>query len=111
MICSIVAVHGINGDHLKTWTDKTSGRLWLKEFLPSAVPTARVMTFGYNSTVAFSKSVSTLDGYARELLNALRLRRGSCGVSESDIYQRVALIDGYRLRNGLLSSYVIAWEA
>lgn len=74
---SIIAIHGINGSSQKTWTDKSSGRLWLRDFLPAAIPTARIMVFGYNSAVAFSKSVSGLDGFARELLNALRLMRGS----------------------------------
>ncbi|TLD25152.1 hypothetical protein PspLS_05891 [Pyricularia sp. CBS 133598] len=52
----IVAVHGLNGDARKTWTDPESGSFWLEDFLPERAKTARIMTFGYDSKVAFSKS-------------------------------------------------------
>ena len=72
---SIVAVHGLCGDPYDTWTDVPSNKLWLKDFLPSQVPNIRIMSFGYDSSVAFSKSVITLDGIAADLLNRLDIER------------------------------------
>jgi triacylglycerol esterase/lipase EstA (alpha/beta hydrolase family) len=72
---SIVAVHGLNGSAFETWTDPGSRSMWLATMLPEAVPYARVMTFGYDSTLAFSKSKAGIDSYARDLLNRLRLAR------------------------------------
>ncbi len=52
----VVAVHGLQSDAYKTW-EHDNGFLWLRDFLPVDIPDARIMTFGYDSTVAFSKSV------------------------------------------------------
>ncbi|KAM7205418.1 Cytochrome P450, partial [Naviculisporaceae sp. PSN 640] len=48
----IVAVHGLNGDALRTWTAKERKSSWLSdpEFLPRHVPHARVLTWGYNAS-------------------------------------------------------------
>ncbi|PGH02526.1 hypothetical protein AJ80_08837 [Polytolypa hystricis UAMH7299] len=45
----IVAVHGLNGDALKTFTHEDSEVLWLRDLLPTYIKTARVLSWGYNS--------------------------------------------------------------
>ncbi|MCJ1344417.1 hypothetical protein MMC31_002620, partial [Peltigera leucophlebia] len=70
----VVAVHGLQGDAYKTW-EHDNGSLWLRDFLPADIPNARIMTFGYDSTVAFSKSVAKIEDKALELLNHLSARR------------------------------------
>jgi hypothetical protein len=72
----VVAIHGLNGDPYMTWTHENQS-LWLRDFLPAALPTSRVFTFGYSSEVAFTKSRGSIDQYARMLLNALNLNRRS----------------------------------
>ena len=73
----IIAVHGLNGDAIKTWTDTSSSKLWLRDFLPKKIPSARVMTFGYDSSLAFSRSLANLDDFALDLLDRLRGARSS----------------------------------
>ncbi|KAH0537658.1 hypothetical protein FGG08_005571 [Glutinoglossum americanum] len=46
-------------------------KIWLRDFLPSQVQNARVMSYGYNSIVAFSKSIAGIDEFAEDLLNRL----------------------------------------
>lgn len=46
--CSLVAIHGLNGDAFNTWTHAQTGVMWLRDILPTAL-NARVMTFGYNA--------------------------------------------------------------
>ena len=70
----VVAVHGLQGDAYKTW-EHDNGSLWLRDFLPADIPNARIMTFGYDSTVAFSKSVAGIEDKALELLNHLSAKR------------------------------------
>ncbi|KAK3297986.1 uncharacterized protein B0H64DRAFT_474003 [Chaetomium fimeti] len=55
----IVAVHGLNGSALGTWTTLDSGVCWLNDpqFLPKYVKNARVMVWGYNA------SFSSLTGH------------------------------------------------
>lgn len=51
---SIVAVHGLNGHPLKTWTTHETKRFWLgdSDLLPSNIKRARILTYGYNASVA-----------------------------------------------------------
>ncbi|OBT71259.1 hypothetical protein VF21_09923 [Pseudogymnoascus sp. 05NY08] len=70
----IIAIHGICGDPLKTWTHE-SGALWLRDFLPKDINGARVFSFGYDSEVALTRSLATLDDFARSLLNKIKLER------------------------------------
>ncbi|RKK30690.1 hypothetical protein BFJ66_g16191 [Fusarium oxysporum f. sp. cepae] len=75
----IVAVHGLNfknsDDHArKTWT--MGDKLWLKDFLPSALARpARVMLFEYNSSPAIGATAIKLAGHANNLLQWLKLKR------------------------------------
>jgi hypothetical protein len=71
----IVAVHGLNGDPYATWTHDND-MLWLRDFVPASLPTCRVFTFGYSSEVAFTRSRTSIDDFARSLLNGVdRVRR------------------------------------
>ena len=77
----VVAVHGIMGHPLETWKHE-NGKVWLKDFLAKDLPSARIMTFGYDSAVAFSKGVGNIEDNARFLLNQLSAERaGSEGRS------------------------------
>lgn len=72
---SIVAIHGLGGDAEHTWEHGT--KLWLRDFLPSQVPAARVMSYGYDSTVAFSTAVSGINDFALGLINGILLERNT----------------------------------
>jgi hypothetical protein len=50
-------------------------KLWLKDFLPSQLPNARVLLFGYNSNVAFETSIAGVREQAVNLLNRLASKR------------------------------------
>ena len=62
MGCSIVAVHGLNGDPFRSWTTEASEKLWLEDpnLLPSNLKDSRILTYGYNAVVAslFGKASS-----------------------------------------------------
>jgi len=72
----VVAVHGLQGDAYQTWTHE-NGTMWLESILPDKVPYARIMTFGYNSTIAFSSSDAKLEDKSIELINRLTMKRSS----------------------------------
>jgi hypothetical protein len=78
----IVAVHGINGHPLTTWTHE-DGVCWIRDFLPGHLPGARIFTFGYESKVAFTLSTGGLGDFARSLLVALAGTRKSREVGGS----------------------------
>lgn len=75
---SIVAVHGLDGDRLISWTDEKTGICWLKhsDFLPFAIPNARILTFGYDvNTCAERTSSATLTEHADSLVEGLVRKR------------------------------------
>jgi len=72
----VVAVHGLQGDLYQTWTHE-NGTMWLESILPDRTPYARIMTFGYDSTIAFSSSAAKLEDKSIELINRLSMKRSS----------------------------------
>ncbi|KUJ15344.1 uncharacterized protein LY89DRAFT_783508 [Mollisia scopiformis] len=70
-----VAVHGLGGDWEDTWTDGSSGKLWLRDFLPKQYPNARVMSFGYDASHALSTSVADINDAAISLIDSLNGER------------------------------------
>lgn len=81
---SIVAVHGLDGDSVTSWTDLSSGTCWLShpELLPHDIPNARILTFGYDvNTVAKRTSTATLTEHADSLVESLARKRRESEVS------------------------------
>jgi hypothetical protein len=78
-----VAVHGLSGDSIDTWTHPKSNTLWLKDFLPQQISDARIMTFGYNATAAFGQSTSDVIDHAKGLLSSLIDKRDEPEVDTS----------------------------
>jgi hypothetical protein len=77
-VVDIIAIHGLNGHYLNTWTavSKLGTECnWLKDLLPNQIPNARIMSFGYNSAVQFSKSAASIGSFAEDLLEDIMSRR------------------------------------
>jgi hypothetical protein len=75
----IDAVHSLNptntDSHAEmTWTAHNQN-MWLKDFLPKKLPTARILLFGYNANVAFETSTAGVREQAENLLNRLKGKR------------------------------------
>ena len=75
----MVAVHGLNGDPINTWTRKgsvlRSSTMWLKDLLPEKLPGARIMTFGYDATLVGNTSTGGVQSNAGVLLADLKYAR------------------------------------
>jgi protein SERAC1 len=94
IICSVVFVHGLTGHRETTWTARRAAEPWPKSLLPSKLPTARVLTFGYDGSVAEWKGVVSqkmVGEHAESLLNSLATFResdetvGSLGIRALDL--------------------------
>ena len=73
-LTSILFVHGLTGDREKTWTAKNTSEPWPRTLLPSKVPNARVLTFGYDAYVADWRglvSQARIGNHAMNLLTTL----------------------------------------
>ncbi|KAK3896423.1 sesB-related regulatory [Staphylotrichum tortipilum] len=84
----IVFVHGLTGDREKTWTASGWSEPWPKTLLPSELPTARVLTFGYDAYVTDWKgmvSQSRIANHAWKLLTSLAAYREKDDTNERPI--------------------------
>ncbi|CCA75867.1 related to tetratricopeptide repeat domain protein-Neosartorya fischeri [Serendipita indica DSM 11827] len=76
-IVDIVAIHGLQGHREKTWTTD-DGVCWLRDLLPSDLPNARILSYGYDVDTHNEERVSThtLGRHADGFANALsRIRK------------------------------------
>ncbi|KAL7808190.1 hypothetical protein V8C26DRAFT_423602 [Trichoderma gracile] len=75
----ILAIHGLNGHHEKTWIEKKTRTNWLTDpsCLPRDIPNARILSYGYSSTSYFGRGNSDVRDFASALLAALKAKRKS----------------------------------
>ncbi|KAK5658169.1 hypothetical protein OQA88_2142 [Cercophora sp. LCS_1] len=81
-LIDIVAVHGLNGHCVRTWSRQNDPKsknpitFWLRDLLPEKMPGARILTFQYESKVLFNRSIGGLSDVAGQLLSKLQAERG-----------------------------------
>lgn len=80
---SIVFVHGLNGDRVRTWTK--NGVFWPRDLLPLKPPNSRILTFGYNADLGPSSSTLRMRDFAVSLLSGLRDERQKPDASLLDV--------------------------
>src|SRR5271170_2834257 len=68
---SIIFVHGLTGDREKTWKAKDATAPWPQTLLPSKVPNARVLTFGYDAYVANWRGMVSKNRIGNHAMNLL----------------------------------------
>ncbi|KAF8525531.1 hypothetical protein BU17DRAFT_41650, partial [Hysterangium stoloniferum] len=73
----IVFIHGLDGHRVKSYTHTRSGEMWLRNFLPSDLRQARILSFGYDGYTEHRNQFSegTLSDHGRGLLKKLAQAR------------------------------------
>lgn len=90
---SIVLVHGLNGQRMRTWT--LDDCCWPRDLLPQTLPGTRIMTFGYDSAVVSSAgtSANSLSLHAGSLLSDLSaVRERDPHVGALDLESSLSLV-------------------
>ncbi|KAH0609232.1 uncharacterized protein H6S33_012718 [Morchella sextelata] len=72
---SIIAVTGLAGHAFGSWKSRGENTMWLRDFLPEHVPTARILTYGYDSTLHRNLSISGIDDFSTRLLEVVATSR------------------------------------
>lgn len=101
----ICFVHGLGGHRETTWTGDGQTKPWSQVFLPASLPTARVLTFGYDSAIIHLSSVASsnrLDGHAKNLLNDLAGARLGAGKSSRPLIFVAHSLGGLVCKRALL---------
>ncbi|PTB43001.1 hypothetical protein M441DRAFT_45014 [Trichoderma asperellum CBS 433.97] len=71
----IIAVTGLAGHAFGSWKSKKEPDMWLRDFLPEAVPNARILTYGYDTKLPGSQSESSIPDLSRRLLESIKTIR------------------------------------
>ncbi|KEZ41716.1 hypothetical protein SAPIO_CDS6901 [Scedosporium apiospermum] len=74
-IIDIVAVHGMGGHCVNSWTHQATKCFWLRDLLPVKMPQARIITFQYDTPRLFGQTAYGVPDHAGALLKALRDKR------------------------------------
>ncbi|KAG4437170.1 hypothetical protein IFR05_007326 [Cadophora sp. M221] len=77
----IVFVHGLGGNRETSWSHTQTGVCWPKDFLPHDIPSARILSWGYDSDIIrFFKMTSSnkLRNHAESFAFALANHREDC---------------------------------
>jgi hypothetical protein len=82
----IIAVHGLSGDRLLSFTDASTGCCWLRELLPEDFPHCRVYSYGYDANVFTSQSTMTMYDLSRTFCEDLFFGGGRNGVPRPLIF-------------------------
>lgn len=65
---SIIAVTGLAGHAFGSWRSRKSGKMWLRDIIPTDIPTARILTYGYDTKLVGSNSDACILDYAKQFL-------------------------------------------
>ncbi|KAH9204094.1 hypothetical protein DL95DRAFT_398802, partial [Leptodontidium sp. 2 PMI_412] len=110
----IVAVHGLNPksksqrEHaLDTWRTPAGdeGRLWLRDDLPTTLPTARIFLYEYDSTVVYGQDYRTFNDKANSLLEDIRLARDDENSRSRPLILLGHSLGGLLIEQSLINAY------
>lgn len=65
---SIIAVTGLAGHAFGSWKARGGYAMWLRDFLPEHAPQARILTYGYNSSLLGNHSTASIREFSQNLL-------------------------------------------
>ncbi|KAI0193668.1 Alpha/Beta hydrolase protein [Xylaria flabelliformis] len=101
----IVAIHGLNGHYMDTFTHKPKfapSTMWLKDLLPKKIPGCRTMSFQYDASFN-SMSIASVRDTARSLLELLKDER------EEPKYANVPIVIVAHSLGGLITKQALAF--
>ena len=98
IVLDIVFVHGLRGDAIDTWSKGTV--CWPRDLLKEEIPNVRVITWGYDSTIANLKTFSSQNsifGHSENLLLDLARQRRRTERALFDPGQKPIIFVGHSL--------------
>jgi hypothetical protein len=78
---SIIAVTGLAGHAFGSWKSREEQQMWLRDFLPNAIKTARILTYGYDTKLPGSQSSASILELSKKFLESVKTIRNQQNVS------------------------------
>ncbi|KAI5839078.1 ankyrin repeat-containing domain protein [Morchella snyderi] len=76
-VVDIIAITGLAGHGFGSWKSRTAHTMWLRDLLPVHVTNARILTYGYDSTLFGNESHASIHEFSQLFLQALATIRTS----------------------------------
>jgi hypothetical protein len=94
LVCSIIAIHGLNGHWKDSWTNASTRTFWLEDLLPFQAADTRIFSYGYAADTHGGSPVSkhTISQIAETFVSQLVKRRKFDGVSLLDARESLLLL-------------------
>ena len=74
---SVIAVHGLQGHAIATWTHPDSHMMWLQTQLSVAIPMSRIVSYGYDANIYKSGNTLHIQDNTADLLSEIQAKRTS----------------------------------
>ncbi|KAF8528200.1 hypothetical protein BU17DRAFT_38655, partial [Hysterangium stoloniferum] len=102
----VVFVHGLDGHPIDSWT-AANGICWPRDLLPTLIPRARVLSYGYDARTRGPRSTlaeQLLEDYAIDLIVRLAMHRLRTETTERPIIFVVHSMGGIILKAALINA-------
>ena len=80
-----VFIHGLDGDRTRTWTSEKTSEIWPQALLPRDFPHARILSWGYQSSLFQANSRDSITQRSLGLLGDLRSVRYHTGTENVEL--------------------------
>jgi hypothetical protein len=84
---SIITVPGLGSHAIGAFKAKDGNNVWLRDFLPEDIPTARVLIYGYDTTITKGDTKHSITHLAIAFLDSVKAFRAA---TEVTLYNRSA---------------------
>lgn len=74
-INSIIALSGLGGHAFGSFKERKGNHMWLRDDVPNDFPHARILIYGYDTTLEDSQSIQDLEAIAGTFRTALKIAR------------------------------------
>jgi len=78
---SIIAVHGLGSHAIGAFKAKDNNSVWLRDFLPKDIPTARMLVYGYDTTITDKDAKYSIKDLGRAFLDSYKAFREATQVT------------------------------
>ena len=106
-VFDLVFIHGLTGDRERTWTYPGAPAPWPKTLLPTQLPNARILTYGYDAYFLRRRSYvssNRLRDHSKDFLNAFTTNRAAGSALGRPIVFVVHSLGGLLCKDMLLLS-------
>ncbi|KAJ9130493.1 Tetratricopeptide-like helical domain protein [Pleurostoma richardsiae] len=81
----IIAVHGLGSHAIGAFKAKDNNSVWLRDFLPKDIPTARMLVYGYDTTITDKDAKYSIKDLGRAFLDSYKAFREATQTSRRPI--------------------------